>query len=44
MTAFHCGSDGARVDDVIAEIGAGVNAGNHDIRTGTHQGVDAEID
>ena len=44
MTAFHRRGHGAGIDDVVAQVGAGINAGNHDVRTRAHQRVHAEID
>ena len=44
MTAFHGGGNGAGIDDVVAKVGPGVNARDHNIRTRPHQGVDAEVD
>ena len=44
MATFHRCGHGAGIDDVIAQVGTRVNAGNDDVRTRAHQRVHAEID
>ena len=44
MAAFHRRRHGAGVNDVIAQVGSGVDAGNDDVRTRAHQRVHAKVD